>query len=178
MRDDALKLKQASAVLGVAPKELQNLVQFRVVHPRRNGSEYRFDREALLQAKVAWHLKRSLGVPTGYLANLVAIFAKARAEKGETNDIRILSRPRGSSIEIEVKIPVRRMVQELNERMPLAEVSRDLPKGRKRPGWKKEFLAAIQEAAGDLGELSQNEIRKVIAQRRSVRGRQPEMTVA
>jgi len=31
----ALKLKQASAVLKVEPKELQNLVQFGVVKPKR-----------------------------------------------------------------------------------------------------------------------------------------------
>jgi len=31
----ALKLKQASAVLKVQPKELQNLVQFGVIKPKR-----------------------------------------------------------------------------------------------------------------------------------------------
>ena len=30
-----LKLKQASAVLGIDPKDLQNLVQFQVLRPRR-----------------------------------------------------------------------------------------------------------------------------------------------
>lgn len=178
MRDSSLKLKQASVVLGVAPKELQNLVQFRVVRPRRGGSEYRFDAEALLQAKVAWLLKRSLGVPTNYLATLVATFAKARAEKGDMNDIRILSRPQGSFIEIEVKIPVRQLMKELNERMPLADVNRDLPRGRKRPGWKKEFLSAVQEASAGLSTVSEGEIRRVVAQHRSARGGRPEITVA
>jgi len=177
MRASELKLKQASAVLGVTPKDLQNLVQFRIVRPREGGSQYRFDPEALLQAKVAWHLKRALGVSTDYLANLVAAFSKAR-ERGETSDIRILSRPQGSSIEIEVKIPVRRLVKELNERLPLAEVYRDLPRGRKRPGWKKEFMKAVQEAAGDLGEVPESAVRQAIAQHRSARGGQPEMTVA
>ena len=35
-----LKLKQASAVLGVAPKDLQNLVQFKVLRPTRRDSFY------------------------------------------------------------------------------------------------------------------------------------------
>ena len=38
-----LKLKQASAVLGVAPKDLQNLVQFKVLRPTRRDSFYWFD---------------------------------------------------------------------------------------------------------------------------------------
>ena len=53
----ALKLKQASAVLKVEPKELQNLVQFGVVKPKRVDGTYLFDRETLLTAKVAFRLK-------------------------------------------------------------------------------------------------------------------------
>ena len=33
----ALKLKQASAVLRVPPKDLQNLAQFKVIRPRRKA---------------------------------------------------------------------------------------------------------------------------------------------
>jgi len=46
-----LKLKQASAVLDVAPKELQNLVQAGVFRLRRHGKAYYFSRDTLLQAK-------------------------------------------------------------------------------------------------------------------------------
>jgi hypothetical protein len=35
MQKQRLKLKQASAVLQIEPKELQNLVQFGVVKPKR-----------------------------------------------------------------------------------------------------------------------------------------------
>ena len=35
-----LKLKQASAVLGVSPKDLQNLVQFKVLRPTRRDNFY------------------------------------------------------------------------------------------------------------------------------------------
>jgi hypothetical protein len=38
-----LKLKQASAVLGMPTKELQNWVQFGVVKPRRRLGLYLFD---------------------------------------------------------------------------------------------------------------------------------------
>ena len=48
-----LKLKQASAVLGVDPKDLQNLVQFKVLFPPRRDSFYWFDNRLLLEAKVA-----------------------------------------------------------------------------------------------------------------------------
>jgi hypothetical protein len=36
MGKPALKLKQASAILQIEPKELQNLVQFGVVKPQRS----------------------------------------------------------------------------------------------------------------------------------------------
>ena len=52
-----LKLKQASAVLGVAPKDLQNLVHFKVLRPSRRDSIYRFDNRLLLEAKIALYLK-------------------------------------------------------------------------------------------------------------------------
>src|ERR1700730_13276492 len=53
MQSVELKLKQASAVLGVPPKELQNLVQFGVLRPRRRARVCFFDANVLLQAKVA-----------------------------------------------------------------------------------------------------------------------------
>ena len=46
-----LKLKQASAVLGVEPKDLQNLVQFKVLRPTRRDGLYWFDNQLLLEAK-------------------------------------------------------------------------------------------------------------------------------
>ena len=46
----ALKLEQASAVLEVHPKDLQNLVQFGVVKPKRSDGTYLFDLSALLAA--------------------------------------------------------------------------------------------------------------------------------
>src|SRR5581483_23783 len=65
-----LKLKQASAVLGVDAKDLQNLVQFKVLRPRRKDSVYWFDDRLLLTAKVAFYLKASLGTSSELLARL------------------------------------------------------------------------------------------------------------
>jgi hypothetical protein len=76
----ALKLKQASAVLKVPPKELQNLVQFGVVKPRRVEGTYVFDKETLLTAKVAFRLKESLGTRANVLTRLIDVFRAS--EKG------------------------------------------------------------------------------------------------
>src|SRR5438067_3884793 len=76
------KLKQASAVLGMPTKELQNLVQFGVVKPRRRRGLYFFDTSCLYQAQVAGHLKLTLGTPANKLAEFVAAFAEF-LKKGE-----------------------------------------------------------------------------------------------
>jgi hypothetical protein len=67
MTSRELKLKQASAVLGVPPKDLQNFVQAGVLRPRRVGGIYYFSRKTLVSAKVALYLKDSLGASTRYL---------------------------------------------------------------------------------------------------------------
>ena len=46
------KLKQASAVLGVPAKDLQNLVQLKVIRPARRDNLYWFDSRLLLEAKL------------------------------------------------------------------------------------------------------------------------------
>src|SRR5216683_7735879 len=75
-----LKLKQASAVLKIEPKELQNLVQFGVVKPRRFEGTYFFDTNTLLVAKVASYLKECLGTRTSVLSKLMEVFS-ASVEK-------------------------------------------------------------------------------------------------
>lgn len=173
-----LKLKQASAVLGMPPKDLQNLVQLRVVCPRKRGVEYRFDQISLFEAKVAWYLKRSLGISTGYLSRIVPKVSRAQVENAAKEELLISSRMPGSSVAIQVKVPVRKLKRELNEQMPLAGVHRDLPRGRKRPGWKVEFLEAVQQAAIDLGEVSEEQIKRAVGAYRKERRCKPEITVA
>ena len=52
-----------------------------------------------------------------------------------------------------------------------------MPRGRKRPGWKKEFLQTLSEAAKDIGEISEEEIQRTIRSYRE-ESRIPEITVA
>jgi len=75
MARQRLKLKQASAVLQVQPRELQNLVQFGVVKPQRSAGTYFFDMRVLLAAKVALYLKESMGTRTSVLSKLMDAFS-------------------------------------------------------------------------------------------------------
>jgi hypothetical protein len=69
------------------------------------------------------------------------------------------------------------LARELGEQIPLASVYRDLPKGRKRAGWKKSFLQSAQKAAADLGGISEEQILKTVREYRSGRKKPPEITV-
>ena len=80
MPKQGLKLKQASAVLQIKPKELQNLVQFGVVKPRRLEGTYFFDANALMVAKVASYLKESLGTRTSVFSKLMEAFSASEEE--------------------------------------------------------------------------------------------------
>src|SRR2546430_11572005 len=81
MTRQSLKLKQASAVLQMQPKELQNLVQFGIVKPRRSEGTYFFDMNTLLIAKVASYLKESLGTRTSVLSKLMEVFSASEDEQ-------------------------------------------------------------------------------------------------
>jgi hypothetical protein len=80
-----LKLKQASAVLGVAPKDLQNLVQFKVLRPIRRDSFYWFDNRLLLEAKVALYLKESLGTSTEVLVLFTRALSNLKCQGAARN---------------------------------------------------------------------------------------------
>jgi hypothetical protein len=87
------------------------------------------------------------------------------------------SRPLNGTDAVEIKIPVRSLARELENQIPLASAYKDLPKGRKRPGWKKDFLRSMQKAAADLGDVSEEEILKVVRENRVGRKKLPEITV-
>jgi hypothetical protein len=53
----------------------------------------------------------------------------------------------------------------------------DLPKGRKRAGWKRDFLRSVLKAAADLGNISEEEILKTVREYRLGRKKLPEITV-
>lgn len=175
-----LKLKQASAVLGVNPKDLQNLVQFKVLRPRREDSVYWFNDRMLLAAKVAFYLKESLGTSTELLARFTEAFSKTLKEgQGSTpRYVWLRSRPTAGREPVEVRIPLANLAKELKEQIPRAAEYEDLPRGRKRPGWKSEFTRKLEAAARDLSDVTESQIVETIRAYRGEKKRLPEITVA
>jgi plasmid maintenance system antidote protein VapI len=174
-----LKLKQASAVLGIDPKDLQNLVQFQVLRPRRRDSVYWFDNDDLLAAKVALYLKESLGTSTELLARFTEAFSASLKEEA-TSRVRYMwlrSRPVSGREPVEVRIPLGNLAKELEEQLPRAAVYQDLPRGRKRPGWKREFARKLESAARDLSGLTEAQVSEAIRSYRAEKRQLPEITV-
>lgn len=179
MQTVTLKLKQASVVLGVSPKDLQNLVQMGVVRPARHKNVCWFDTNVLLEAKVAFYLKDSLGSSSELLARFTEAFSQTLGgvEPKDLRDICLRSRPLNGTDAVEIKVPVRSLARELESRIPLASACKDIPKGRKRPGWKKDFLRSVQKAAAGVGDISEEEILKTVRESRAGRKKLPEITV-
>jgi hypothetical protein len=138
-----------------------------------------FDTNLLLEAKVAFYLKETLGSSSDLLARFTEAFSKnlGKSKMGDLGDICLRSRPLNGTDAVEIKIPVRSLAQELEDQIPRASAHKDLPKGRKSAGWKKDFLRSVQKAAGDLGNISKEEILKTVREHRSGRKRLPEITV-
>lgn len=173
MQNVRLKLKQASAVLGVSAKDLQNLVQFGVLRPSRRNRVCWFDAGLLLQAKVAFYLKDSLGSSSDLLARFTSALSQnlTSGELGELKDVSLRSRPASGKDAVEIRIPLRSLALELEKQLPRANVSRDLPRGRKRAGWKKDFLRNLEAAASQMGDASQEEILKTVQETRAILAR-------
>ncbi len=179
MKAQSLKLKQASAVLQVPPKDLQNLVQFGVVKPKRSEGTYVFDSNALLRAKVALYLKDSLGTRSSVLCKLMDAFSASEEELKSENPTYVVFKFRlfAEQEPLKLGVPFRSLGKQIEERLRRAELYKDLPRGRKRRGWKKEFLESLMEAAKDIGEISEEEILRTVRTYRRER-RTPEITVA
>ena len=172
-----LKLKQASAVLGVPPKDLQNLVQHGVIRPRRRAGLYYFDRNTLLQAKVVTYLKGSLDASSSYLLTFTKALAKLPDfVSGQPVIVRLTATFYPDEPPLMVMIPLGALAAELERRLPLADLAKDLPRGRKRPGWKREFVKTLSDASADLEGISEKGILSAIAKVRSPRNK-PELTV-
>lgn len=173
MQNVRLKLKQASAVLGVSPKDLQNLVQLGVLRPSRRNRVCWFDTGLLLQAKVAFYLKDSLGSSSDLLARFTTVLSQnlVSGKLSELKDVSLRSRPARGTDAVEIRIPLRSLAMELEKQLPRASVSRDLPRGRKRAGWKKDFLRSLQAAAAEMGDISEEEILKTVRETRAMLAR-------
>ena len=174
-----LKLKQASAVLRVDPKDLQNLVQLKVLRPRRADSVYWFNDRLLLAAKVAFYLKESLGTSTELLARFTEALSNSlnQGERTTPRYVWLRSRPMTAGEPIEVRIPLANLAKELKEQLPRAADYQDLPRGRKRSGWKREFTRKLEAAAGDLSAVTESQIAETIRGYRAGKKRLPEITI-
>lgn len=170
MQNIRLKLKQASAVLGVSPKELQNLVQFGVLRPSRRNRVCWFDAGLLLQAKVAFYLKDSLGSSSDLLARFATALSQnlTSGKLSGLRDVSLRSRPASGKDAVEIKIPLRSLAMELEKQLPRASISRDLPRGRKRAGWKEDFLRSMESAAAEMADVSEEEILKTVRETREM----------
>src|SRR6202171_6864008 len=63
---------------------------------------------------------------------------------------------------IKVGVPFRALGKQLQEQMIRADLYRDLPRGRKRRGWKQAFLELLDEAGDGVGEVSDEEILQTV----------------
>jgi hypothetical protein len=179
MQTIQLKLREASAVLGVTPKDLQNLVQFGVLQPPRKDRFFVFDAALLLEAKVAFYLKESLGTSVPLLARFTReIFKDAqRSKTGLFSNVSILSRPvRGKEV-VKIEIPLQALARELEAQLPKTASPGDEANRRKRKGWKAEITCAFEEASGDLKGATDREILDEIKLYRAQRKKSPEISV-
>ncbi len=78
---------------------------------------------------------------------------------------------------MEVRLPFRELRESLEARLQRVGLYRDLPRGRKRPNWKEEFLATLKEASQDMGDVSPLDIQHVIREYRTSKKEKPEITV-
>jgi hypothetical protein len=129
----------------------------------------------LLQAKVAFYVKASLRPSTEYLAQLTKEISRFDLVTAEWDNLLLTCSPGKGRPPMEIKIPLSDLKKELEEARPLAEAARDLPRGRKRSGWKEEFLTAIKQAGNEIGEISEDDIRRTLHAYRSERKKQPEI---
>jgi hypothetical protein len=173
-----LKLKQASSVLKIPPKELQNFVQFGVVKPLRKGGVFVFDMQSLLAARVAVCLKSAIAPQGRRLAAYVEAFSSQAPQFLVQKPEFILFRAQAyeQACPIEIKISFREMVDKLLKQLKKVDLYADLPRGRKRPGWKEEFLNALAQAAKDMGGASDEDMLQTIREYRKEK-RTPEITV-
>ena len=170
-----LKLKQASAVLGVTPKELQNLVQLKVVRPRRRNDVFWFDANLLVQAKIAFYVKASLRPSIEYLAQMTKEVSRVNLVTTPWDVLLLASSPGRGQPPVEIKVPLRELKKEVEESLPLVEAYKDLPRGRKRRGWKEELVSTLEQAGQDIGSVSEQEIASRVRAYRSQRKQPPEI---
>src|SRR5260370_12883867 len=157
-----------STVLWVPPNDIQCVKMLGVNRTARLKRVCLFYTNRLLDAKVALYLNETLVSSSDLLARFTEAFSKnlGKAKMGDLEDICLRSRPLNGTDAVEIKIPVRSLARELEDQIPRASAYKDLPKGRKRAGWKKDFLQSVQKAGADLRDISEEEILKPVREHR------------
>ncbi len=180
MRNEVqFKLKDASYVLGVSPKDLQNLVQFGVLDPPRQDRFFVFDSATLLKAKVALYLKESLGTSVPLLARFTTEIFKdmPRSKISKARNISILSRPLRGEKPVRIEVPVQALAAELAARIPAVESPSKSAKASEHNQWKEEIMRTFSQAADDLAGTTEQDILDEIKRYRAERKKSPEITV-
>jgi hypothetical protein len=72
---------------------------------------------------------------------------------------------------------VRELANEIEEQLPRAAMHQDLPRGRKRPGWKRNFARSLESTAGDLVGVTESKVVETTSAYRADKKRLPEITV-
>jgi hypothetical protein len=149
------------------------------VKPSRSGGTYLFDVKLLLIAKVASYVKESLGTRVSVLSKLMEAFSASEERlKRENPKYIVFSCRLGTEEEpIKLAVPFRTFGEQIEERMKRADLYKDIPRGKKRRGWKKEFLESLAETAEAMGAVSEEEISRTVRTYRKEK-RAPEITVA
>jgi hypothetical protein len=179
MQTVEFKLKQASAILGVSAKDLQNLVQLKVIRPARRDNLYWFNNRLLLEAKVAFYLKASLGSSSELVSAFTQMLSQSIGE-GDPRKRRFVSlrsRPALGTQSIEIKIPIGNLARELEEQFPRAATQPDLARGRRRAGWQAEMSRTLEDAARQMGDVSIDRVNEAIRRHRNLRKALPEVTI-
>jgi hypothetical protein len=78
---------------------------------------------------------------------------------------------------VEVRLPFKQLRETLEARLQRVDLYRDLPRGRKRPNWKAEFLATLKEASQDIGDVPPQDVQRAVRDYRSAKKDKPEITV-
>ena len=123
-------------------------------------------------------MKESLG-SSNELLSLCTDAVSRRIGKEGPKSRRFLSLrslpPRGQK-PIEIRIPLGSPACEVQEQMPRSVAAKELPRGRRRAGWREEMSRALGESAKQIGDVSTREILVAVkADRRRRRGL-PEVT--
>lgn len=179
MQTVEFKLKQASAILGVSAKDLQNLVQLKVIRPARRDNLYWFNNRLLLEAKVAFYLKESLGSSSELISVFTQMLSRSLGDGDprKRRSVSLRSRPVLGTQSIEIKIPIGSLARELEEQYPRAAMQPDLARGPRRAGWQAQMSRAFEDAARQMGNVSTDRVNQAIKQHRSLRKALPEVTI-